>query len=737
MIDYVLTGAVVISSGQKTVTGFLSRVATLTINITELPIGSPSLTFSITEVDPGDGVTSVGNAVFSSPLSDKQIITLTLANLQSSAVLVRWLHEGTGSFPSVSATLNEKDPNTLGQQTAANSASVIVATDQSPIPVIASNPAVGTDNTAGPTSSIQIGGQDASGFLQHAQVLSTDPVGTEQALVTRNIPSGTQPVSATTLPLPTGAATEATLAGIKTGTDKIPASPAQEHIGAASFHSARLTDGTTFYKGTTPADTQPISAASLPLPTGASTSALQTTGNASLASIDTKTPVLGQAAMAASSPVVVASDQSPITVAPLTDTGVAGEFAFGGDSRLRVGQETLLFVDPFEGAAVNTFFWAQSASGMVQAVSSSAVQLNSTSVLTNGSYSILTTNRNFFFNGEFPLYAQFKARVVPQTNAVIELGFGFVATTAAPTNGVFLRIDATGAMQAVINFGGAETTSATLGSLTSTNYYSFEIFVYEDSVRIDIDNSDGTSFAAVELAIPSTQATPMTVAHFPCFLRVRNSSATGSAANIFLANLSVQQLDLCTNQSWEEQLAAAGRSAAQDPVTGAQLANYTNSAAPATATLSNTAAGYTTLGGLWQFAARAGAETDFALFAYQVPTGYTLLVWSVTITAFITGAQSSTNPTLLQWAVAGGSSAVSLATGAPNPPVRIPIGMQQCPKTGAVGDTFNPSNISFKPQTPLPVYGGQFFHIILRQPVGNATASQIVRGTITVEGVFI
>ena len=38
--------------------------------------------------------------------------------------------------------------------------------------------------------------------------------------------------------------------------------------------------------------TQPISAASLPLPSGASTSALQTTGNTSLSSIDTKTPAL-------------------------------------------------------------------------------------------------------------------------------------------------------------------------------------------------------------------------------------------------------------------------------------------------------------------------------------------------------------------------------------------------------------------------------------------------------------
>lgn len=53
--------------------------------------------------------------------------------------------------------------------------------------------------------------------------------------------------------------------------------------------------------------TQPISAASLPLPTGAAT---ETT----LSSINTKTPALGQAAMAASSPVVIASDQSAVPV---------------------------------------------------------------------------------------------------------------------------------------------------------------------------------------------------------------------------------------------------------------------------------------------------------------------------------------------------------------------------------------------------------------------------------------
>ena len=49
--------------------------------------------------------------------------------------------------------------------------------------------------------------------------------------------------------------------------------PAIEHILANSPHAVRLTDGITFYKGTTPSDTQPISASSLPLPTGAASQA--------------------------------------------------------------------------------------------------------------------------------------------------------------------------------------------------------------------------------------------------------------------------------------------------------------------------------------------------------------------------------------------------------------------------------------------------------------------------------
>lgn len=61
--------------------------------------------------------------------------------------------------------------------------------------------------------------------------------------------------------------------------------------------------------------TQPISAAALPLPTGASTSALQTSGNATLTAISAQLPTtLGQKTMANSLAVVLASDQSVITI---------------------------------------------------------------------------------------------------------------------------------------------------------------------------------------------------------------------------------------------------------------------------------------------------------------------------------------------------------------------------------------------------------------------------------------
>lgn len=97
------------------------------------------------------------------------------------------------------------------------------------------------------------------------------------AVAVSNLPA-TQPVSAVALPLPAGAAADASLAALL----------------AELLLKAKLTD------------TQPVSAAALPLPAGAAT-------EASLALLRAQLPVIGQTSSLAALPVVFASDQDSIS----------------------------------------------------------------------------------------------------------------------------------------------------------------------------------------------------------------------------------------------------------------------------------------------------------------------------------------------------------------------------------------------------------------------------------------
>lgn len=156
-----------------------------------------------------------------------------------------------------------------------------------PVPIsgtiTASNPSVGTNGSAIPTSSTEIGGSDGTN-LQALRVFDGD----------------------------TGAGTEFDLGVII----RLPGSGGSTAGGLAA--SPLRTDPT----GTT---TQPISAAALPLPTGAAT---ETTLGAVLTTTNFQARIntLGQKAMAASTPVVLASDQTPLpapTAATATLTNVA------------------------------------------------------------------------------------------------------------------------------------------------------------------------------------------------------------------------------------------------------------------------------------------------------------------------------------------------------------------------------------------------------------------------------
>lgn len=430
----------------------------------------------------------------------------------------------------------------------------------------------------------------------------------------------------------------------------------------------------------------------------------------------------------------------PSLVAPITDNNLVGQMAFGEAYRLRVGNESLAFLDNFDGSTVNTVRWTQSNLTMSQTQAQTAFTLNANGTTTANTYSILTSTKSFQYTGEYGTECRIKAQLTPQTNSVIELGFLACATTAAPTNGVFFRITSAGVQELVINFNGTETTSTIATVLTAADYYTFVLYMYGTTARLDILSWDNSLFATTILQIPATQGALIQTGHIPVAARVYNTATPpGAAPKIILTGVTVSQLDLAGEKAWETQLGDIARFANTDPLAGTQLQQFANSSAPSTiasGSLSNTAAAYTTLGGLFAFNTPASAETDYILFAYQVPTGFDLLIWSVTIQTVLLGAQSTTTPTVLQWGLGVGSSAVSLATGAPNPPIRQAIGIQQSPKSASVGDILSPAQLIWTPRVPVVCYGGKYVHIILRVPSGNATTGQINRGIVTIDGCF-
>jgi hypothetical protein len=129
--------------------------------------------------------------------------------------------------------------------------------------------------------------------------------------VTGTFFQATQPVS--------GPLTDAQLraAVVPVSVSNFPATqPVSGSVSVSNFPATQAVTGTFFQA------TQPVSAAALPLPSGASTSALQTTGNSSLSSIDGKLPAtIGAKASAASLAVVIASDQVAVSVSPSTVLG--------------------------------------------------------------------------------------------------------------------------------------------------------------------------------------------------------------------------------------------------------------------------------------------------------------------------------------------------------------------------------------------------------------------------------
>lgn len=379
---------------------------------------------------------------------------------------------------------------------------------------------------------------------------------------------------------------------------------------------------------------------------------------------------------------------------------------------------------------------------------------NSSNITTTTTGTLLQTYRHFPVFSAAQTYCYFKLQFTGTwavTNTTIDIGLytSSQSNPFAPTDGAYFRANSTG-LFLVANYNGVEqTTSPFKVSSGGADFvpalgesYDCILTVSDVGVVAWMDLKDSNGFVVVGRLSTSSTGVPLMAGSAP--FSVRHAIVGGAASaviNCKITKYTVTSGGFSTNRLWPTAMTGMGLSAVQSLTGG--LANYANSAAPTSATLSNTAAGYTTLGGQFQFAAVAGAETDYALFGFQIPaattavTGRNLVIRGIWIDTVNTGAAVATTATLLQWSLGTGSTAVSLATAdasATRARSVVPLGFQTFPIGAAIGA--QATRIDVNLDAPIVCEPSSFVHIILKMPVATATASQIIRGVVGINGYF-
>lgn len=426
------------------------------------------------------------------------------------------------------------------------------------------------------------------------------------------------------------------------------------------------------------------------------------------------------------------------------------------DYRLRVGLDQALFNTGFEGTNINTGVFQQVAAVATVTQLGGFMIVNGGSSTTSAQGNYIRTYRHFPTYGTYPVYVDVWLRETgyASVNVVSEWGLLYLTAvaTTTPLDGVFWRRLSGGALRGVINYNGTETEYTIdttnvpardgVGVYDPAEVNHYLIVYHNDVIRFWIND---VLVASVDC--PANQQGFTNSSNTPLGFRVINTNTvTPAARQLQIGFVNVSMGDQDTNKPWPHVLAGMGQGAymTQMGTATAQTANWANSAAPASATLSNTAAGYTTLGGQYQFVASATNETDWALFAYLNPagtaalSGKTLYVTGIRISKMVVTGAAGVNATMFFWAAGIGSSAVSLATTdstTASSPKRIPLGVQSFLAAAPIATAADGFDIDFD-NAPLVVPAGTYFHIILKQLNGAATGSLIWRGQVTVMGYF-
>lgn len=408
----------------------------------------------------------------------------------------------------------------------------------------------------------------------------------------------------------------------------------------------------------------------------------------------------------------------------------------GDGGRLSVGSDTPLLYEDVNGASLNTNNWITANTTMTIAVASAFIVLNSAAITTLSTHCNITSIKQIHQFTDFATTLRWLAKTpnVPQTNATMEMGMGFVATTGAPTSsGAFFRWSIDGLFYACVMWSGTELkTSIAIPSINTV--HSFEIKVGHGGVDFYVDDVYMTTVS------PAANAVPMVPTRIPLFARVYTAASAPAVAPQLFISMAVANLsNMNAGRTWHGTLACLGQGHPTNPVTTfSQLTQWANGAQPSTITPANAAStAYTTPGGLYVMTALAASVTDVAVFAFLVPTGYQMIIKGIWITINNGVVAVATSATILEWFLAVNSSALTMATADGTntwQPRRVPVGVQSFAIAAAVGAEGREIQRTF--EVPVICESGRYVHVGFKPLSGTATATELFNGMVGIDYVF-
>lgn len=427
----------------------------------------------------------------------------------------------------------------------------------------------------------------------------------------------------------------------------------------------------------------------------------------------------------------------------ISGTPLLGEPETDDDSRIRIATEAIFDMETFNYTAQSTGKHAYRNTTMANTWSAAGLTSNSGNITTATTGTQFNTYAEFALIGTSQLYCEMQAAFTapPTTNTIVDFGLPRLATTNpyAPTDGVYFRLNSAG-ISGVINFNGTETVVGPFTFTYNANQrYQWIISTHENNTQFWID---GDLYG--EIPTPVGQGQPFMSTSLPFGFRHAIAGGAAGAALSFILNdyvISVGGPNMALTASVMGQRIYGSYQGLSGGTMGS-LATYANSTNPTAAAPSNTALTANLpsgLGGQGAVTAAAAAATDGIWGSYQVPAGTAnvqgrrLVIRGVVVDAINLGAAVATTATTLQFSLAFGHTAVSLATAeaaAAKAPRRVALGFMTWPVGAAIGaqPQMGALNVDFG-DAPIFVNPGEFVQLVAKFMQGTATASQVINFT--------